>query len=131
MKFTKTAVTLSALAMAVGGTMATAGPAAAVGGCPSGKLCLYEPINFGRLDVTSQSTNACIDLRNYGHTGFRHGIGSYVNNLSVNVRVYHLTANGAYALDGTIGPGRSSSNTSSPRAFGNYGKTCTGSAVPS
>ncbi|MFD5818865.1 peptidase inhibitor family I36 protein [Streptomyces sp. NPDC127038] len=116
--------------LAFAGMAATAPTASAVGGCPSGKLCLYEPVNYARLDVTSTSTKACINLAGFGPTGFAYGIGSYVNNLSVKAAVYHAAGTG-YVYDGTISPGGFSSNSSSTSPyFGNYGLVCTGGATP-
>lgn len=117
--------------LAIVGISVTAPTATAVGGCPTGKLCLYENINYVDLDVTSTSTNACIDLGNFGEHGFEYGIGSYVNNLPVKARVYHWGGVGlGYVLDGTISPGGFSSNSYNGDFFGEFGKVCMGSATP-
>ncbi|MFD5135107.1 peptidase inhibitor family I36 protein [Streptomyces sp. NPDC058378] len=42
----KATLAVSGMAMAVGALGATAAPVAAVGGCPAGKLCLYDFINY-------------------------------------------------------------------------------------
>ncbi|WEH35201.1 peptidase inhibitor family I36 protein [Streptomyces sp. AM 4-1-1] len=126
----KVATGVAALAMAVGGMAATATSASAVGGCPAGKLCLYEDTNFVDLDVTSTSTQACIYLSHLGETGFYNGIGSYVNNLPVNAVVYHWSGS-SYILDGTISPGGSSSNTNNSYTyFGDRGAVCMGGVMP-
>ncbi|MEU9144055.1 hypothetical protein [Streptomyces sp. NPDC048349] len=125
------AVILSSVALAAGGVAATASSAAAVGGCPSGKLCLYEDAYFIDLDVTSTSTKACIFLGNRGETGFFDGIGSYVNNLPVNAVVYHYNGDKKlFYLDGTIRPGGSSSNSRTLAQFGERGAVCTGGVDP-
>jgi len=121
---------LSVLAMSLSGVAATATPAAAVGGCPSGKLCLYEGTNYSRLAVTSTSTQACIYLRNFG-TGFGSGIASYVNNLPVNAVVYNYRGStDTFALAGTIRSGGFSSNSLSVH-FGVSGAVCMGGVSPS
>ncbi|WP_240805739.1 proteinase inhibitor I36 SMPI [Streptomyces sp. A1547] len=102
-----------------------------MGGCPSGKLCLYENTQYLDLDVTSTSTRGCIFLGHFGETGFFNGIGSYVNNLPVSVGVYHYSADKkTFYLDGTIRPGGYSSNSSSPAQFGERGAVCTGGVNP-
>ncbi|MDX3522421.1 peptidase inhibitor family I36 protein [Streptomyces scabiei] len=123
----KSAVVLSTLALASAGIATTATPAAAVGGCPSGKLCLYEGTNFTSLTFTSASTKLCFDLTSYGN-GFRNGVRSYVNNLPVKAEVFHRISrtSDVIELDGTISPGGSSSNAGS--GFGVDGVVCTGGA---
>ncbi|MFY7567665.1 proteinase inhibitor I36 SMPI [Streptomyces sp. WI04-05B] len=115
--------------LAVAGMAATAPTASAVGGCPSGKLCLYEGVNYAHLDVTSTSTKACIDLTDFGAHRFTVGIGSYVNNLSVKAAVYHRVGSDL-VYDGTISPGGFSSNSSDSGYFGESGMVCTGGATP-
>jgi len=117
--------------LAIAGIAATAPIATAVGGCPAGKLCLYENTNYVDLDVTSTSTDACIDLGNFGEHKFEYGIGSYVNKLPVKARVYHWGGvSVGYVLDGTIRPGGFSSNSTNGGYFGEFGKVCMGSATP-
>jgi hypothetical protein len=117
--------------LAVAGMVATTPSAAAVGGCPTGKLCLYENINYVDLDVTSTSTKACIDLGDFGEHNFEYGIGSYVNNLSVKAAVYHWGGVSlGYVHDGTISPGGFSSNSTNGDWFGEFGMVCTGGATP-
>ncbi|MEU9032697.1 proteinase inhibitor I36 SMPI [Streptomyces sp. NPDC048383] len=120
----------AALGLALSGMAATAVPAAAVGGCPAGRLCLYENINYIDLDVTMASTKACIYLSDFGEHRFGPGIGSYVNNLGVKAEVFHWVSGTSYALDGTIRPGGFSSNSTNGGLFGNYGMVCTGGARP-
>ncbi|TQJ57755.1 peptidase inhibitor family I36 protein [Streptomyces sp. NBC_00080] len=122
----KSAVTLSTLALAFAGIATTATPAAAIGGCPSGKLCLYEGTNFTSLTFTSASTKLCFDLASFGN-GFQNGVRSYVNNLPVKAEVFHRINSSTIVLDGTISPGGSSSNTGST-TFGASGVVCTGGA---
>ncbi|MFH9864081.1 peptidase inhibitor family I36 protein [Streptomyces sp. NPDC017202] len=122
----KSAVALSTLALAFAGMAATATPAAAVGGCPSGKLCLYEGTNYTALTFTSASTKLCFDLSTYG-SGFGLGVRSYVNNLPVKAEIFHRTSADTIVLDGTISPGGFSSNTGSG-SFGKSGVVCTGGA---
>ncbi|MEV5689456.1 peptidase inhibitor family I36 protein [Streptomyces sp. NPDC052164] len=112
---------------AMGATASSASAAATVGGCPSGKLCLYEGINYDFLSVTSTSTQVCIYLSDYG-TRFHDGIGSYVNNLPVNAAVYHRSGS-SFVLDGTIRPGGFSSN-SYNLVFGEEGAVCMGGVRP-
>ncbi|MFE2018303.1 proteinase inhibitor I36 SMPI [Streptomyces sp. NPDC059499] len=122
----KTTLAVGAMAMAVGGLAATATPAAAVGGCPSGKLCLYEYTNYSTLALTSTSTKACFILSAYPYTIF--DIGSYVNNLSVNAAIWEIGDNFRWELAGTIGPGKFSSNAGS--GFGQNGAVCMGGLNP-
>ncbi|MFC9295011.1 peptidase inhibitor family I36 protein [Streptomyces sp. NPDC057011] len=125
------AVALSSVMLAAGGVAATASTAEAVGGCPSGKLCLYENTQFQDLDVTTTNTQGCIFLGHYGETGFFDGIGSYVNNLPVSAVVYHYSADKKlFYLDSTIRPGGFSSDSSSLAQFGERGAVCMGGANP-
>ena len=128
-----------ALGMATAGIAATASPAAAVGGCPSGKLCLYADTDYTTLTLTSTSTHVCIYLENYGHDGFYDGIPSYVNNLPFGVAVYYgywAAADETYKLYGTISPGGYSSHTgdqmsaANPLFGGYYGAVCMGGVKP-
>lgn len=121
---------LAVLSLATGvmaATVSSASAAATVGGCPSGKLCLYEGTQYDFLSVTSTSTQACIYLSNYG-TRFHDGIGSYVNNLPVNAVVYHRSGS-SFVLDGAIRPGGFSSN-SYNLVFGEEGAVCMGGVRP-
>ncbi|MFF6774775.1 proteinase inhibitor I36 SMPI [Streptomyces sp. NPDC012637] len=129
----KSAVALSALALAAAGTAVTASPAAAVGGCPSATLCLSEDTNYVDIDVTSKTTaQNCIALGHYGETGFYNGIRSYVNNLPVNVDVYFYNGSvgDPYKYEATIRPGGFSSNTTDVYKFGYRGAVCTGGGNP-
>ncbi|MFD9767566.1 peptidase inhibitor family I36 protein [[Kitasatospora] papulosa] len=125
----KSVTALSAFALVAITMGATATPAAAVGGCPAGKLCIYESTQYRNLAVTSTSTKACFDLTNFG-TGFNRGIGSYVNNLNVNAVVYSNVSTAGYTVDGTIRPGGYSSDTTNGEWFGNFGAVCMGGLNP-
>ncbi|MCX4826263.1 proteinase inhibitor I36 SMPI [Streptomyces sp. NBC_01142] len=128
----KTALALSAVALTTAGLAATATPAAAVGGCASGKLCLYEDRFYVDMDLSSSSTKACFPLGHYGESGFYEGIGSYVNNLSVPVEVYYYnrSSDNPYTHEATIRPGGFSSDTSAVIRFGWRGAVCTGGLNP-
>jgi hypothetical protein len=67
--------------------MASAAPAAAVGGCPSNTLCLYGGNDFTDLKVTTASTNKCVDLRPWFQTYST--IRSYVNNLPTTAVIWN------------------------------------------
>ncbi|MWA16183.1 proteinase inhibitor I36 SMPI [Streptomyces sp. BA2] len=121
----KVTLAVSAMAMAGGSLAATAAPAAAVGGCPSKKLCLYKYDDYKVLALTSTSTKACIRIR----TGGLYEIRSYVNNLRVNAVVYkYIAGTTGYVVDGTIRPGGYSSDAG--RDFGGYGQVCMGGVKP-
>ncbi|MFE4212377.1 peptidase inhibitor family I36 protein [Streptomyces sp. NPDC056844] len=122
----KATLAVSGMAMTVGALGATAAPAAAVGGCPAGKLCLYDFINYKGLALTSTSTKACFILS--ASPSYMSDIGSYVNNLSVNAAVWEWRAGTRYTLVGTIGPGKFSSNAGNN--FGVNGAVCMGGLDP-
>ncbi|MEU9032582.1 peptidase inhibitor family I36 protein [Streptomyces sp. NPDC048383] len=117
--YRKMALSAGALVMATGGLAATASPAAAVGGCPAGKLCLYAGTNYTNMKLSTGSIDSCWDLPNYGLTSVK----SYVNNMSVKATIWDRASNGEYYLDGTISPKRFSSNAGAN--FGYYGIACT------
>lgn len=121
-----TTLALSALAMATGGLAATTTTAAAVGGCPSGKLCLYEYKNYNDLKLTSTSTKACFLLGSSPYSMYP--IGSYVNNLSVNAAIWEYNIPNGFKVTGTIGPGKFSSDTGGK--FGINGAVCMGGLNP-
>ncbi|WP_370412256.1 proteinase inhibitor I36 SMPI [Streptomyces fradiae] len=128
----KSAVALSALALAAAGTAVTTTPAAAEGGCPSATLCLSEDTNYVDIDVTSKTTGPnCIALGHYGETGFYNGIKSYVNNLPVTVSVYFYSPlYERYLPESPIYSGGFSSDTTSVYKYGMRGAVCTGGADP-
>ncbi|MCX4667563.1 proteinase inhibitor I36 SMPI [Streptomyces sp. NBC_01381] len=122
----KVTLAVSALAMAGGSLAATAAPAAAVGGCPSGKLCLYDSGDYRNLAITSTSTKACIDLV-YGAHPMPY-IRSYVNNLRVNAVVWKSNGSDRLVVQGTIRPGGHSSDAGWD--FGYAGAVCMGGVNP-
>ncbi|WMX47398.1 proteinase inhibitor I36 SMPI [Streptomyces roseicoloratus] len=128
----KSAIALSALALAAAGTAVTTTPAAAEGGCPAATLCLSEDTNYVDIDVTSKTTATnCIALGHYGETGFYNGIKSYVNNLPVKVDVYYWSdIYKAYRPESPIYSGGFSSNTTSVAFYGMRGAVCTGGGNP-
>ncbi|MFJ6699831.1 peptidase inhibitor family I36 protein [Streptomyces sp. NPDC091272] len=115
------------MTLTIGLSAATAAPAAAMGPCPKGKLCLYEGVGYIHLDVTSTSTKACIYLFKFGDYKFKDGIGSYINDLPVNAVVYHRSGS-SYIVDGTIRPQGFSSMTGG--YFGKSGAVCMGGVKP-
>ncbi|MFD7256297.1 peptidase inhibitor family I36 protein [Streptomyces sp. NPDC059874] len=129
----KAAAFAAVLAGVSGVMMASAPPAAAVGGCPSGKLCLYRSTEYRTMSFEAASTSACFELDDYGLTYPFNGINSYVNNLPVKATLYHSEPTGWYAMS-TIRPGGFSSNTGALTADGYWyrysEKICTGSATP-
>ncbi|MFD0144203.1 MULTISPECIES: peptidase inhibitor family I36 protein [unclassified Streptomyces] len=123
----------AALALVAGGALVNAAPAAAVGGCPSGKLCLYRSTEYRTMSFEAASTSACFDLDDYGLTYPSNGINSYVNNLPVKATLYHSEPTGWFAMS-TIRSGGFSSNTGALTSDGHWyrysEKICTGSATP-
>lgn len=122
---TRAAIVFSALALLTGGLAAAAGPASAVGGCPSGKLCLYSGANYSGLYWTSASTATCVP-----------GVGSnggppasYVNNLPVQVKMWGYTPGGGTTLShrATIRAGGFTSNTGGTVY---WNEACTGGVNP-
>ncbi|MFF7780303.1 hypothetical protein ACFZCG_38520 [Streptomyces tanashiensis] len=69
------------LALASGAALVNAAPAAAVGGCPSDKLCLYRSTEYRTMSFAAGSTSARFDLDDYGLMYPFNCINSYVNNL--------------------------------------------------
>ena len=82
----RAATATSALTLMAGGALAGAMPAAAVGGCSSGYLCIYDGDNFTGDKIVSASTNACFYIKsvnsNFSYTQ------SYVNNLPVDAALW-------------------------------------------
>ncbi|WP_331739752.1 peptidase inhibitor family I36 protein [Streptomyces sp. NBC_00015] len=106
------------LALAGAGILATTSTAQAVGGCPSGKLCLYTSENYSGLFFTMASTAACLDIKS--------DVNSYVNNLPVEVKMYQWGVGGYYHT-ATIRAGGSSSDTG---VVPFWGRACTGGVNP-
>ncbi|MGW5582456.1 peptidase inhibitor family I36 protein [Streptomyces sp. NPDC003857] len=123
----RVATVVAGLAIAVGGAAATATPAAAVGGCPSDKLCLYSGANFTSLKFTAASTQACFDLDDYG---LANNVRSYVNNLPVNAVMYEMYPAGTYTAIGTIRPGGFSSDTANTEIYSWAIAVCMGGVNP-
>ncbi|MGW6654521.1 peptidase inhibitor family I36 protein [Streptomyces rubiginosohelvolus] len=126
-------IALAALA-AVGTSIITTSPAAAVGGCPSGKACLYSGKNFTTLRVTTASTNACYRLDEYGFKDGTVGVRSWVNNLPVNVSLWEVADPYQWHKTQTLGAGAFSSDTSVsqyPYWYSHSEYFCMGSAKPS
>ncbi|WP_079079000.1 peptidase inhibitor family I36 protein [Streptomyces sp. DSM 15324] len=124
MSFKLKAVTaISAVALSFVGVTANASPAQAVGGCPSGKLCLYAGTDYTKLWFTAASTNACYRLLDYG---LWHGVKSYVNNLPVNAVMYYFPRTPL----GTIRPGGFSSDTGNSLIATSSEIACMGAAQP-
>jgi hypothetical protein len=122
----KSVTAISAVALSIGGVTVTASPAQAVGGCPSGKLCLYSGTNYTNLQFTAASTNACFRLVDYG---LYHNVKSYVNNLPVNAVMYTWGTSSSVPI-GTIRPGGFSSNTGTTAIGTNSEAVCMGDANP-
>ncbi|XQE79528.1 peptidase inhibitor family I36 protein [Streptomyces microflavus] len=124
---TKIATGASVLALAVSGLAATAAPASAVGGCPSGKLCFYSGANYSGLYWTSASTAACVSRIQADGGPPR----SYVNNLPVQVKIWGPNpGTSQYIHYSTIRAGGFSSNTGSVYTEG-WSYACTGGVEPS
>ncbi|MEV5675392.1 peptidase inhibitor family I36 protein [Streptomyces sp. NPDC052179] len=118
----KAATAVSALALTVGGMAATAAPAEAVGGCPSGKLCLYRGTNYSDLFFTMASTQACLPINHGGGRPL-----SYVNNLPVEVKMWGYEAGFPYHTATIRAGGFSSSAGGSTYSWLD---ACTGGVVP-
>ncbi|MGJ5697014.1 peptidase inhibitor [Streptomyces pratensis] len=123
------------LALAVGGTLVNAAPAAAVGGCPSDKLCLYRSTEYRTLAFTAASTQACFWLSSYGMGPGTNGINSYVNNLPVKATIWNTNDLNNWYAHGTIRPGGYTSDTGAVTGgefswWKESNMICTGSAVP-
>ncbi|MFJ6699832.1 peptidase inhibitor family I36 protein [Streptomyces sp. NPDC091272] len=137
MKLKKMGAAIAATtALFSGSTLIAATPAAAVGGCPSGKLCLYRSTEYRTLAFTSTSTSACFSLKQYGMGYGTNGINSYVNNLSVKATIWRTEHPDTAWSTGTIRPGGFTSNTqavnpdNSGYEWRSADQICTGSAKP-
>ncbi|MFH9858862.1 peptidase inhibitor [Streptomyces sp. NPDC017202] len=123
------AVMLTSMVMAAGGTVATASPASAAQACPADNLCLYAYTAFSNMKLRTVKTNECFQLALYDLID-GDGIMSYRNNLPVKAVLWHTTnvAPKPWEALGTIGAGSFSSNTS-----GNFSAAilvCTGGRSP-
>ena len=124
----RTATALSAIALTVGGVLATAAPQAeAVSGCNSGTLCIWDGTNFTGHEITSRSTQWCYDILNFPDFG---SIKSYKSNLPVNALVWDYTYGSGWHVSRTLVAGGFSSNIGVPN-LGVIGAVCTGGATPS
>ncbi|WP_405391083.1 peptidase inhibitor family I36 protein [Streptomyces sp. NBC_01102] len=89
----RTAAATSVLTLVAGGVLAGATPAAAVGGCASGYLCIYDGWDFTGNKIVSASTNACFRPKgvssNFTYTR------SYVNNLPVDAALWGNDGSGS------------------------------------
>ncbi|MFJ4770615.1 peptidase inhibitor [Streptomyces uncialis] len=130
----KIAVTVSAVAMTVGGGILTAPPAAADEPCASNKLCLYRSTLYRTMEFSTGSVSDCwwLDAYNLGGPPWS-GIKSYRNNLPVKSTLwyYYGSAGWSSAPVATIGVGGASSNTTGGHvAFADSETVCTGDAKP-
>ena len=136
MQLKRIGATLTAtLAVVSGSALVNAAPAAAVGGCPSDKLCLYRSTEYRTMSFAAASTSQCFWLADYGLTYPSNGISSYVNNLPVKATLWE--DNGAqwhnWSQAASIRSGGFSSdsfNGGNNIAFGNSEMVCTGNALP-
>ncbi|MGW9244600.1 peptidase inhibitor family I36 protein [Streptomyces badius] len=103
-------------------------PAQAVGGCASGRLCLWQYADFKNSGehVTTASTNKCIDLVPYYFPSSGGVIHSYVNNLPVNASLWQNYNSSGWVKIKNLPSGGFSSNTGGDTA----GAVCMGSNVP-
>ncbi|MEV8485897.1 peptidase inhibitor family I36 protein [Streptomyces sp. NPDC052095] len=127
-----TSIALAALAAIATSALSTS-PAAAVGGCPSGKACLYSGKDFTSLRVTTASTNACYYLGDYGFTYGGVGVRSWVNNLPVKVTLWDISDLNNPSPTKAMGAGAFSSDTSvsvDPYWYSHSDMFCMGSAKP-
>ncbi|MFD9034520.1 peptidase inhibitor family I36 protein [Streptomyces sp. NPDC059567] len=135
MRFKRIGATITAtLAVVTGGALANAAPAAAVGGCESGKLCLYRSTEYRTMSFEASSTGACFWLEDYGLTAPWNGINSYVNNLPVKATLYNRGSASMWYPVATIRAGGFSSDTGAVTTDGSWfrysEKICTGTAQP-
>ncbi|MFF8264338.1 peptidase inhibitor [Streptomyces virginiae] len=127
----KLAVSISALALTIGGGVLTAPPAAADEPCASNKLCLYRSTLYRTMEFETINTHNCWWLGDYNLDMHWSGIQSYRNNLSVKATLWNY--NGVQEWDttayATISPGGKSSDSGTFR-FTNSEAVCTGTAKP-
>lgn len=110
-----------------------ASPAAAVGGCPANRACLYSGKNFTSLQVTTASTNACYWLSKFDLSHNTPGVRSWVNNLPVKVTLWSSSDLNNWYARTTLGAGAFSSDTSvslNPYWYSHSDMFCMGSAKP-
>ncbi|WP_405549494.1 peptidase inhibitor family I36 protein [Streptomyces microflavus] len=120
-------IATSGFALLLGSSVAMAVPAAATGGCPSGKLCLYRSTEFRTMDFTAASTNACFNLNSYGMGLGTNSVRSYVNNLSVKATFWYYL-DGSWRNSQTIRSGGFSSDAGT--TFIGTERVCVGPADP-
>ncbi|KUN81820.1 hypothetical protein AQJ64_21765 [Streptomyces griseoruber] len=119
---------LASVALAAGGTVATATPASAAQACPADNLCLYASTGFNNMGLRTVKTSECFQLAFYNLID-GDGILSYRNNLSVKAVLWHTSnVNLEWVADGTISAGSFSSNTSGN--FSDAVLVCTGGRSP-
>ncbi|MER6917130.1 peptidase inhibitor family I36 protein [Streptomyces sp. NPDC000594] len=123
----RSAAVFSALALAGTGMAVSVTPAAAAGGCPAARLCIWDGPNFTGDRIASASTNAC--FRPYGHAAFAH-IRSYSNNLPVTARVWEPNSPTTWSVTRTLPAGGFSSDIGNPVGAGPDDYVCMGSAQP-
>lgn len=125
----KTATALSAVAIAVGGGLATAPHAAAAGDCASGYLCVWDGANFTGHRIATASTRSCFDILAF--SGEPHNfnyIVSYSSDLPVNAVVWDRTGSGWVSARTLVAGGFSSNIGIS--GLGIIGAVCEGGQVP-
>ncbi|MFE2937683.1 peptidase inhibitor family I36 protein [Streptomyces sp. NPDC059255] len=131
-KVRSASIALAAMS-AIAASALSASPAAAVGGCPSGKACLYSGKDFTSLRATTASTNACYWLSDYGFTPGGVGVRSWVNNLPVKITLWETSDLNNWYSRKTLGPGAFSSDTNvavDPHWYSYSDVFCMGSAKP-
>ncbi|MFC8547373.1 peptidase inhibitor family I36 protein [Streptomyces sp. NPDC057273] len=111
-----------------GTALVNAMPAAAVGGCDAGQLCLYRSTQFRTIGLETTRTNACWKLLDYGLTDPWNGISSYVNNQRVSATLYRYDQE--WWITGHIWDGTFSSDSTSNWSFRKSHYVCTGNATP-
>lgn len=129
----KIAVSVSALAVTIGGGILTIPPAAADEPCASGKLCLYRSTLYRTMEFSTGNVSNCWWLEQYNLGGPPwSGIKSYRNNLSVKATLWVSQQPGWNPVaDASIAPGSVSSDTTGGNpVFAHSAKVCTGSAKP-
>jgi hypothetical protein len=121
------ATAVSAVAIMVGGVMATAPQAEAAGGCPSARLCVWDGTGFTGYEITSASTNSCYDILDFG--GFNY-VSSYSNNLPGNAIVWDWDPDYRIWSSSRTLEAHGFSSDIGIEYLGYYGAVCTGGQVP-
>ncbi|MER6917131.1 peptidase inhibitor family I36 protein [Streptomyces sp. NPDC000594] len=122
----RSAAFLSALVLAGSGLAVSATPAAAAGGCPEARLCVWDGVDFTGNRIASASTNTCFFINDITVFG---SVRSYSNNLPVVAKIWHVK-NDEFALARTLPAGGFSSNIGTPLGGAPFDKICLGSALP-